>query len=234
MKHWRQHAANRSSGCDHTLTEIFGNRRRPQLVVRVALGFARHWLLDRLAVFARRHPNLPIRIVATVWASDPLDTSVDLDIRLASDSIPGMESHRLTHDEIFPVCTPQFANQRPRLRRALDLQYRPLLATIGFAQGWREWFLAAGIADDKERVGGSLEFDSMRLAVEMATLGHGVALARSSYCEDLVRARALKRLFDVRLKATDDLYLTHARGLEPKSPALSFRDWLLAAPRPGR
>src|SRR5829696_4176602 len=42
---------------DATLAELFGNRKSDQLVIRVALGFARQWLLDNLAAFATRHPD---------------------------------------------------------------------------------------------------------------------------------------------------------------------------------
>src|SRR5689334_14816259 len=36
---------------DAALEELFGQRGKDQLVVRVTLGFARQWLLDRLASF---------------------------------------------------------------------------------------------------------------------------------------------------------------------------------------
>jgi DNA-binding transcriptional LysR family regulator len=78
----------------------------------------------------------------------------------------------------------------------------------------------------------SLEFDSMRLALEMAALGHGVTLARSSYAEDLLRARRIKALFNVRIRASDNVYLTVARGLEANSPAVQFRNWILRAAIP--
>ena len=52
----------------------------------------------------------------------------------------------------------------------------------------------------------------MRLTLETAALGHGVALARTSYPEDLLRTRQLRRLFDVRMLASDNLYLALARG----------------------
>jgi LysR family transcriptional regulator, glycine cleavage system transcriptional activator len=213
---------------DSALTELFGQRRSEQLVVRVTLGFARQWLLDKLAGFSRRHPRLPIRLVASVWDSNPVDSSVDLDIRLASGPVPGMESHVLTQDEIFPVCSPALAVRKPRLRRPEDLAHRALLSTIGFAQGWRHWFAAAGVRDDIPT--SCLEFDSMRLTLETASLGHGVALARSSYADDLLRRRHLKRLFDVELTATDNVYLSHARGLDARTPAAQFRDWLLDRP----
>jgi LysR substrate binding domain len=101
-----------------------------------------------------------------------------------------------------------------------------LLTTIGFAQGWKQWFNAAGLKNPPPAV---LEFDSMRLTLETAALGHGVALARSSYAEDLLRSRRLVALFDVRLTASDNLYVVHAPSLGPQAPIVRFRDWLLAA-----
>jgi LysR family glycine cleavage system transcriptional activator len=213
---------------DTALTELFGNRGRQQLVIRVSLGFARQWLLDKLAAFARQHPDIPIRLVATVWAGELLDPTVDVDIRIASGPSAGMDSHQLTHDDVFPVCSPALAVATPRLRRPTDLRHHTLLTAIGFTQGWTHWFAAAGIEHKPSAL--SLEFDSMRLALEMAALGHGVALARSSYAEDLLRARRLKPLFDVRLKAIDNVYLTLPHGLAAHSPAVQFRDWILDKP----
>lgn len=210
---------------DGVLAELFGRRRRDQLVLRVALGFARQWLLEHVATFSRRHPDVPIRVIATVWAGEPVDASVDLDIRLAAGPVRGMASHRLTHDEIFPVCSPALAAASPRIRQPTDLMRHTLLHTIGFAQGWPHWFAAAGVAT--ARTPPMIEFDSMRLALDMAAMGHGVALARSSYVEELLRARRLRALFDVRLKARDNVYLIHAHGVAPGSPAALFRDWVL-------
>jgi LysR family glycine cleavage system transcriptional activator len=211
---------------DATLAELFGNRRTHQLVIRVPLGFARQWLLNNLAAFAQRHPEIPVRLVAAVWAGEPLDPSVDLDLRVASAPVPGMSSHRLTRDEMFAVCSPALASGPARLRQPADLRSHALITTLGFAQGWKHWFAAAGLTGEPPPA--RLEFDSMRLALEMAALGHGVALARTSYADDLLRARRLKRLFGITLKAQDNVYLTHSHGLDARSPAGLFANWLLA------
>jgi LysR family glycine cleavage system transcriptional activator len=213
---------------DAALSELFGHRGKNPLVVRVALGFARRWLFDELAAFSRQQPDLTVRIVVSVWANQPLDSSVEVDIRVGSGPVSGAESHQLTHDEIFPVCSPRLALRGQRPREPSDLRLHPLLATIGFAQGWREWFQAARVKDAP--VAARLEFDSMRLALEASALGHGIALARSSYAEDLLKSRQLSRLFDVRLLATDNIYLALARGTPADSPAGLLRDWLLSDP----
>lgn len=212
---------------DTTLAELFGNRGPQQLVVRVSLGFARHWLLDRVGAFSRRHPEVSLRLVATVWAADPLDPGVDVDIRLSAGGVAGMESHQLTHDEVFPVCSPAVASRSPRLRRPGDLQRHALLTTVGFAEGWKHWLGALGLQHETMTFGP--ECDCMPLTLEMAALGHGVALARSSYAEDFLRSRRLKRLFDVRFAASDNVHLSIARGSDARSPAARFRDWLLGS-----
>jgi LysR family glycine cleavage system transcriptional activator len=210
---------------DAAVAELFGRAGTNHLVVRVVLGFASHWLFEKLASFSRQQPDLRVRVVVSVWANQPLDAGIDVDIGVGSGAMSGAESHQLTHDEIFPVCNPRALSRGQYPREPSDLRSYPLLATIGFAQGWKEWFRAAKVKDTSPVA--RIEFDSMRLALEASALGHGIALARSSYAEDLLKARRLKRLFDVRLVATDNVYLSLARATPGDSPAALLRDWLV-------
>ena len=210
---------------DGALLELFGDRRDNRLVVRVAAGFARHWLLPRLAEFSTNHPEIPLRVVASIWAGEPLDPNVEIDIRLGSGPVPGMACIQLTEDHLFPVCSPKLV----RGGRLPDLASAPLLHTIGFAQGWDEWLERAGIERSAKRR--DIEFDSVLLSLEMAALGHGIALGRTSFAEDLLRAKRLVAPYRLRLKSADNVYLVHAPGLASRSPAGMFRDWLLGAAR---
>lgn len=206
---------------DGAIAELFGRRGGDRLVVRVAAGFARHWLLPRLAGFAEAYPDIPLRIVASIWAGEPLDPNVQLDLQLASRPVRGLQCVKLTEDELFPVCSPRLLRGRtpPRLAE------QPLLHTIGFAQGWTDWLKAAGIERSSEQR--DIEFDSVLFSLEMAATGHGVALARSSFVADMLKARRLVAPFRFRLKATDNVYLMHTPGLNRNSPSALFRDWLL-------
>jgi LysR family transcriptional regulator, glycine cleavage system transcriptional activator len=214
---------------DAALLELFGDRKGDRLIVRVAAGFACHWLLSRLADFSTRHPNIPLRIVASIWAGEPLDPNVEIDIRLGSGPVQGMTCIQLTEDEVFPVCSPRLM----RGRKPPDLAGAPLLHTIGFAQGWGEWLEQVGF---QQRTSvREIEFDSVLLSLEMAALGHGIALGRTSFAEDLLRTKRLVAPFRARLKAIDNVYLVHAPGLAPRSPAGIFKEWLLrAAPKRAR
>jgi LysR family glycine cleavage system transcriptional activator len=210
---------------DAALLELFGDRQGDRLVVRVAAGFARHWLLGRLAGFSKLYPDIPLRIAASIWAGEPLDPNVELDIRLGSGPLAGMTAIKLTEDELFPVCSPDMVKGRKGLRHPTDLATRALLHTIGFAQGWPQWLAAAGVKRAQMR--SDIEFDSVLLSLEMAAMGHGIALARTSFVGDLLSTQRLVAPLKPRLKAVDNVYLMHAPGLAPRSPAAIFRDWLL-------
>src|SRR5204863_4830638 len=69
---------------DTALAVLFVGRGKQQTVIRVSLGLARQWLLVRLAGFARKHAEIPIRLVTTVGVGEPLDSSVDVDSRVTA------------------------------------------------------------------------------------------------------------------------------------------------------
>jgi LysR family glycine cleavage system transcriptional activator len=215
---------------DAALLELFGKRKGNRLVVRVLLGFARTWLLNAVARFTALHPDIPIRLVASVWPGEPLDTSVDVDLRLASSPPKGLEAHQLTHDCIFPVCEPNLARRLQRNKKAMDWSDQTLLHTIGFAQGWQQWMAESQIKRKTQAT--DLEFDSTQLCLEAASIGHGIALARSSFVTDYLDGKRLVALPGASLKARDNVFLTVALGLSAQAPASVFRDYLLSKTEP--
>lgn len=215
---------------DTALLELFGQRKGNRLVVRVLLGFARSWMIDAVAGFAQQHPDIPVRLVAAVWPGEPLDASVDVDVRLASSAPKGMSALQLTRDHIFPVCSPALAQRLKRSKKAMDWSSQTLLHTIGFEQGWTQWLRAAGTK--RQMQGTDLEFDSAQLCLEAAALGHGIALARSSFAADFLASQRLVALPHSQLEAKDQVYLTTALGLSPRAPAALFRDYLLSRSPP--
>ena len=210
---------------DAALAELFEERRDETLAIRVALGFARTWLLGKLASFSAANPDLQIRLIASVWAGEPLDPDIQVDLRLASGPITNMEAHQLTHDEIFPACSPALAKEA-RLNEPTGLSHYPLLHSIGFLQGWPHWLREASVR--RTPLPSDIEFDSMQLSAEMAATGYGVALVRSSYAQDLLDGGRLTPLFDVRLPAKDNIFIVHAPDSGRTSPTARFRDWLMA------
>lgn len=215
---------------DSALLELFGQRKGNRLVVRVLLGFARRWMIDAVASFAQQHPDIPVRLVAAVWPGEPLDASVDVDVRLASSAPKGVSALQLTRDHLFPVCAPALAQRWKRSKKAMDWSSQTLLHSIGFEQGWSQWLRAAGTK--RQTQAADLEFDSAQLCLEAATLGHGIALARSSFVADFLASQRLVALPHPQLEAKDQVYLTTGLGLSPRAPAALFREYLLSRSPP--
>jgi len=211
---------------DAALLELFGKRKGNRLVVRVLLGFARTWMLNAVAGFTALHPDIPVRLVASVWPGEPLDASVDVDLRLASSPPKGLDVHQLTHDCIFPVCAPSLALGLEGRKEAMDWSGQTLLHSIGFAQGWQQWFSASQVKRKTQAT--DIEFDSAQLCLEAASLGHGIALARSSFVTDYLDSKRLVALPEASLEAKDNVFLAVGLGLSAQAPAAVFRDYLLS------
>ena len=209
-----------------SLEELFGTRKGDRMVVRVVFGFARAWLLDVVSGFTQAHPDIPVRLTASIWPAEPLDSSVDVDLRLASAPPKGLQSHQLARDSVFPVCSPELARRLQRSRDGIDWASQTLLHSIGFAQGWSHWLAAAQIKRKPRNV--DIEFDSVHLCMETACMGHGIALARNSFAAEYMESKRLVPLRLPALEAKDNVYLTLGLGLGPQASATIFRDYLLA------
>jgi LysR family glycine cleavage system transcriptional activator len=62
----------------------------------------------------------------------------------------------------------------------------------------------------------------------MAELGQGVALARSSVVEDLLKSGQLVAPFNHRIEASESFYLVHEQNEVLSPDAAHFSTWLVA------
>ncbi|BAU75760.1 LysR substrate-binding domain-containing protein [Metapseudomonas furukawaii] len=204
--------------------EIFGQHKRRPIKVRGSLSFLHFWLAPRLADFRRAHPQLDIRYISNLWVKE-LDGEDDVEIRWGHGQWPGLLSQRLTWDTLFPVCSPELLAQGP-LREPRDVARHPLLHVLGYEEGWGYWLQRAG-AEDVDYATGP-QFDTLVSTLRMAELGQGIALARSSMVEDLLREGRLVELFDCRIEASESFYLVSGSGTELHPDAQAFAIWLVA------
>ena len=96
--------------------EIFGLGRRNLLTINVNLSFFMAWLAPKLNRFVDRYPDISLRVTTNVWDSI-IDDSADndLEIRYGHGKWRGKKSDRLTWDELFPVCSPDYLKNSPPL-----------------------------------------------------------------------------------------------------------------------
>lgn len=192
------------------------------LTVSTSPDFAAKWLVHRLGAFAEAHPEIDLRVSATMHHVDFAREDVDLAVRHGEGNWPGLDAVRLAAEHLFPVCSPKLA---ARLKQPADLLRVPLLH-IDDRKRWQQWLDAVGVAGRELSGGPVLNRDSM--VIDAAVDGQGVALARTTLAAtDLINGRLVRPFADtIAIAKTYWIVCPKATAALPK--IVTFRGWLLA------
>jgi len=194
------------------------------LTVSTSPDFAAKWLVNRLGHFAEAHPDIDLRVSATLHHVDFAREEVDLAVRHGEGDWPGLDVMRLCSEQLFPVCSPKLMTGRNRLRKPADLMRVPLLH-LDDRSHWRRWLDAAGVPDVEVSHGPVLNRASM--VIDAAIDGQGVALARTTLAaSDLINGR-LVRPFATALRLTKSYWIVCSKATAALPKIKIFRDWLL-------
>src|SRR5262245_772936 len=99
------------------------------LTVTTSPNFAAKWLVHRLGRFAEAHPDIDLRISASLQHADFAREDIDLAIRHGDGTASGLHITRLCAEELFPVCSTKLLDGRSPLRKPADLGRFTLLHT---------------------------------------------------------------------------------------------------------
>jgi LysR family glycine cleavage system transcriptional activator len=195
------------------------------LTVSTSPDFAAKWLVNRLGRFAEAHPDIDLRISATLHHVDFTREDVDLAVRHGDGNWPGLDVARLSSEQLFAVCSPKLLSGRNRLTKPSDVLKYPLLH-LDDRKAWSTWLDAAGVENTELSQGPVLNRASM--VIDAAVDGQGVALARTTLAAwDLINGRLVRPFSEtLRLAKTYWIVCPKATALLPK--ITTFRDWLLA------
>lgn len=190
------------------------------------------WLMPRLPRFAAAHPEVEVRILATVKAIDLARGGADAAIRLGPGRYLGLQVELLMPEDFVAVASPGFIAAHPELRTPADLLGLPLLhdemlASIAEQVDWSRWLKAQGVTPPR-RLPGYL-FSHTYLTVEAAIAGQGVAIASGPMLDDALLTGKLVALFDgLSLRGPYGYYLLHAPGAEARPAVAGVCEWIRA------
>jgi len=195
------------------------------LTVSTSPDFAAKWLVARLGRFAEEHPNIDLRVSATLHHVDFAREDVDLAVRHGDGNWPGLDVVRLSAEHLFPVCSPKLLTGRNRLTKPADVLKFPLIH-VDDRKDWVRWLEVAGVQSPVLSHGPVLNRVSM--AMDAAIDGQGIVLARTTLAAtDLINGRLLRPFAEeLRLSKTYWIICPKATTTLPK--IVKFRDWLLA------
>jgi len=204
---------------------LLQRQRTGMLTVSTSPNFAAKWLVHRLGRFAEAHPDIDLRVSASMHHVDFAREDVDLAIRHGDGQAPGLHVVRLCAEEVFPVCSPKLVGGRNGLRKPADLSRHTLLH-VNDRQEWARWLEAVGVGNGEVSHGPVLNQASM--AIDAAVDGQGVALARTALAAwDLIGGR-LVRPFATALPASFAYWIVCPKATAKLPKIAAFTEWLLA------
>jgi len=203
--------------------EAVRGRSPRALTVSVLPAFATHWLIPRLADFQKKHPQVEVNIRAGQELVDFARDQVDLAVRYGPGTWRGLTATLLMGEEVFPVCSPDFAGGR--LPRSVEALAQVVLLRSP-SQPWEEWFRAVGVAPPPAARRGP-SFSEAALLLRAAVDGLGVALARSVLARPDLEAGRLVRPVPQSVPAQYAYYVVHPAGVPVTGALAAFRTWLL-------
>lgn len=213
------------------LTQAWSATRRllddTTLTVTAGPALTAKWLAPRLFDFARSHPEIELRLSATLKKVDLRRDDVDVAIRFSIDSDAGLSSVPVRREWMLPVMTPELAE---RFTTPESLRKAPLIHddSIDFLRprcDWPAWFRAAGVADDPLP---GTHFSNADHAVDAACAGLGVALARRPMIIKDVQEGRLVVPFKLAIETQARFRFLCLPEAENRPQIRAFRDWFLS------
>jgi LysR family glycine cleavage system transcriptional activator len=207
-------------------TERLVQRQRSgALTVSTSPDFAAKWLVHRLGRFAAAHPDIDLRISATMHHVDFAREDVDVAVRHGDGNWAGLDAVCLCTEQLFPICNPKLVAGRRRIAKPEDLLKLPLLH-LDDRKDWSKWLEAAGVVGADLEHGPVLNHASM--LIDAVVDGQGVALARTALAAwDLINGRLI-RPFAVALPLSKTYWIVCPKVTSMLPKIATFRDWLLA------
>ena len=197
-----------------------------------APSFAFKWLLPRLPSFHDQHPDIELRISATVELADFRRDGIDLAIRLGHGRYAGLQAEPLFSEALTPLCSPKILKGKGRLKTPEDLRKHRIIHDTsipgqGEHSAWDKWLALAGAKHFSARRG--VRFTLAELAMQAAIDGAGIVLGRLVLAEGDIAAGRLVRPFKVALPLDVSYFLVRSEDVAPRPELLHFRSWLFSS-----
>lgn len=194
----------------------------PSLVAR--------WLMPRLGRLREQHPEIDMRVLASLHPADFAREGVDVAIRMGTGPYPALKADVLLEEWFSAVCSPAFKAAAADLREPADLLRYPLLhdeveRRIPDEISWARWLAAFGVHYNGPA---RPSFSHTYLTLEAAANGQGVALAAEPFIEEDLRSGRLVRLLPQRVLGPYRFHLLRLPDAETRPAVKAFCDWIKA------
>lgn len=202
--------------------------RGPTLTVTAGPGFTAAWLAPRLFSFVTDHPEIEMRLLASLSFADLRRGDADVAIRFSETAPEGLEAEPLMGDWMTPMMAPDLAERfgtlegiatAPLIHQEDDLSYMKTICD------WPTWLQSVGVA--REDTSGA-HYSHSNHAIAAAMSGAGVILGRVSLTAQHLAEGRLVAPFARALPTRASYRLLCAPGQRETPAIAAFYGWLRA------
>lgn len=195
-----------------------------QVAITTTPGFASFWLIPRLARFTADHPQVDVRVSATLEVQDLERSRIDIAVRFVP--IERGTGVALFEESLMPLCAPQIA---AALRTPIDLVGQTLLTVDtphdeAPTSDWEPWLRVMGLTD--LRMKNTMRFTLYTDAVAAAVAGQGVVIGRLPLLRELLQTGRLAGLFGQGAASRRGYFIESSRRAAGNADAQDFVRWL--------
>jgi LysR family glycine cleavage system transcriptional activator len=205
-----------------------------EVTVTAMPSFVTRWLMPRLGSFREAHPEIEVRLLASVPPVDFARDRVDVAIRLGAGPYAGtptgLQAERLLPESYravaHPVACSRWRSMQDMLRETLlHDEYEP---RIPEQIDWQRWFAAQGGKRSPPSLRQGLRFSHTYLALDAAASGQGVAVASDVLAADAVAQGRLAVGPGVPVAGPYAYHLLTTRAAVARPQVSAFCAWLRA------
>jgi DNA-binding transcriptional LysR family regulator len=170
------------SQLDLTVRQIRHKASRQTVSITTFASLASMWLIPRLEMFQRAHPEIDIRVEASDTALDLEAAGVDIALRYGPASRMPAHAVRLFGEQLTPMASPWLLKNSPPVRDTQDLKNFTLIESIDASHTHLDWLTWQRWLESRQVTGLQpkqwLHFNYAYQMVQAAMSGQGVVLAR--------------------------------------------------------
>lgn len=217
------------------LSSLFEEQEENAIVVSASPSIASKWLLSRVNAFQLAHEDCEIQIETDVSLVDYAERNIDIGVRYGLGHWEGLCAQHLMFEEVFPVCSPEFAEKYgltetpPEGLKGIPLLHDYSVPARSGYPSWQEWSDKVDIPLPKKLHG--LKINDFASVIELARRGSGLALGRSRLIEDELKSGELICPFDAekyQFRSRFCYFLVWKNEASEEERVSVFHDWLLS------
>ncbi|WP_028623704.1 LysR substrate-binding domain-containing protein [Pseudomonas sp. Ant30-3] len=184
------------------------------------------WLLPRLMQWQKERPDAPVQLTNTIsHGVDFHREQFDAAVVYGPPPDTALAAFHLFDEQLTPVCSQPLLQGAVALHTPEDLQRHLLLHPTRDERDWNAWLKMANV--QLSNVSRGQHFETLDLAMSMASQGTGVAIGDWSLIGDDLSAGRLVMPFDLKVRTGLAYYLVFPQRPEPTGKLRELMGWLV-------